>query len=156
MPTHPSVIEQMSDLLLRWQELRQAGKDATPEELCADHPEWAEELRRQMQAIRSMEALLGIGQLTADETPSNGLREEPGTLHLPGYEVLGVLDQGGMGIVYKARQLRPNRVVAIKMIRAGAHAPPEQLARFRTEAEAAAQLRHPNIVPIYEVGECTG
>ncbi len=73
-----------------------------------------------------------------------------------GYEILGVLGRGGMGVVYKARQIGLNRLVALKMIHATDHGDPRQLARFRTEAEAVARLRHPNIVQVYEVGEAEG
>ena len=75
---------------------------------------------------------------------------------MPGYEVLGELGRGGMGVVYKARQFSLNRLVALKMILAGEHAGPEQIARFRVEAEAVARMQHANIVQVYEVGEYAG
>lgn len=72
---------------------------------------------------------------------------------LPGFEILGVLGRGGMGIVYQARQIKLDRLVALKMVLGGGQADPEQLARFLVEAQAVARLRHPNIVQIHEVGE---
>jgi WD40 repeat protein len=75
---------------------------------------------------------------------------------VPGYEVLGVLGSGGMGVVYQARQLKLNRVVALKTIQGGLHIGLRALQRFQREAEAVAQLQHPNIVQIYEVGEHEG
>lgn len=75
---------------------------------------------------------------------------------VPGYEILGELGRGGMGVVYRARETTLKRLVALKMILAGSHAGPRELARFRSEAEAVARLQHSNIVQIYQTGEHEG
>ncbi len=93
------------------------------------------------------------------ETPARVHRTEASAKSGPfvaGYEILDELGRGGMGIVYKAQQLRPSRLVAIKMISAGANAGAREIERFRREADAIAQLQDPHIVQVYEVGEQDG
>ena len=73
-----------------------------------------------------------------------------------GYDIVGQLGRGGMGVVYRARQHGLDRLVALKMLRGGSQADPEALARFRIEVRAVARLRHPNVVQVFDVGESQG
>jgi formylglycine-generating enzyme required for sulfatase activity len=92
------------------------------------------------------------GAISTHPAPGEG-REYP---DVPGYEVLGILGRGGMGVVYRARQTQANRLVALKMIRAVEHASPTERLRFQIETEAVARLQHPHIVQLYEAGEVRG
>jgi mono/diheme cytochrome c family protein len=157
MPASGSVEE----LLLRWEAARRLGKDLPVEELCAGSPHLADELRRRIRAIRVMEGVLGLGEAdplkTAPAPPegaAEGLDGEPLPV-IPGYEIVRVIDRGGMGVVFEARQLALGRTVAVKMISAG-RLGPKVVARFRLEAEAVARLQHPNVVQIFEVGQVNG
>jgi WD40 repeat protein len=95
-------------------------------------------------------------QPTLAGTAASNTDSPPAGVSIPGYQVLAEIGRGGMGVVYQARQLKLDRLVALKMILAGSHAGAADLARFQTEAHAIARLQHPNIVQVYEVGDHEG
>jgi tRNA A-37 threonylcarbamoyl transferase component Bud32 len=164
-------------LQLLWGEflLRQeCGDTPTIEEYRARFPDHAEPLRCHLDHLAQLaaEALAPASEeatvyptepenVPLTRLPSTGPAPDLPRLlgedvAVPGYEVLGVLGRGGMGVVYKARQPALQRVVALKMILHAEHAGEEERQRFRIEALAVARLQHPNIVQVYEVGECQG
>src|SRR5262245_56792287 len=89
------------------------------------------------------------------EVTDHGSDTGPGNLKraIPGYEILGELGRGSMGVVYHARQVRLNRHCALKKILGGAHADAVASIRFQAEAQAVARLQHPNVVQIHSIGE---
>jgi WD40 repeat protein/predicted Ser/Thr protein kinase len=139
----------IDSILARWE----AG-GVTLDRLCQDHPSLRPEVERRVEALRAM-----APWLTQGHTPGlhgDLAEEEQSAPALPGYELLGELGKGGMGVVYKARQTALNRLVAVKMVLAEGLLNPDNRARFQIEAEVIARLHHPNIVQIHEVGEAGG
>jgi serine/threonine-protein kinase len=134
----------------------------TPEEVCAACPELLPEVRwrwLQMCAVKAdLHALFPTPGSDRGATPDLADRRHSGDElpQIPGYEVEALLGRGGMGLVYKARHLRLNRIVALKMLIAGAYAGPHERARFQREAEAVASLRHTHIVQVHDVGDHEG
>ncbi len=134
----------------------------TPEQVCEDCPELLPQVRRRWQQMCAVEAELDALFPAHTPDPSSGEdtrvpwhtgAELP---RIPGYDVEALLGRGGMGLVYKARHLRLNRVVALKMLIAGAYAGPRERARFEREAESVASLRHAHIVQVHDVGDHEG
>jgi len=168
----------VDDLLRRWQSLQEQGKSAAIDDLCAEGPEKTADLTERLRAVASMISLLGLeaesgsiesvstkGRVPDGSSPTvEGERSElaidtagPARLvQIPGYEVLGELGRGGMGVVYRARQQSLNRIVALKMILAASHAGSTATARFLHEAKTIALLKHPHVVQVYDFGSHEG
>src|SRR5262245_13005441 len=150
MPDDPRVEQLLEELL---------DSQATPETVCGDCPDLLPAVRqrwRQMCLVRAEldawfpPALAAVADTRAFPHQGTALPQ------IPGYVVEAVLGRGGMGVVFRARHLRLNRLVALKMALAGAYAGPQERERFQREAEAVARLRHPNVVQIHDVGDSDG
>lgn len=150
--------------------------DATPEEICRDTPELVPEVRAGIERLRSL--AIELDAVFPDSAPREGMtesrpfrcsqlsrgeRDDPGQgaddEQLPeihGHEILEVIGQGGMGVVYRANDLCLRRVVAVKTLLSGVPKGPRELERFVREAQSAAGLTHPNIVQVHEVGNRDG
>ncbi len=152
--------DRLVDLLVRWDDLRRHGRDATAEELCPDSPELAEELRVRIEALCGIDPVLQIAQTALAFAPEDSARSEPAVDRgvpdvmraLAVYRPQRRHARGGLGEVLAAQQEELSRLVAIKRIR------PERLhdsarRRFLREAQITAGLQHPGIVPIYGLGQ---
>jgi WD40 repeat protein len=118
-----------------------------------------EEMIGRLEDLPAASLLSGVRTVAESGPETDGQSGEapfPSTPVIPGYEVLGELGRGGMGVVYRARHVGLNRVVALKMILVGEHRRARELERFRIETEVVARLQHPHIVQIFEVGEAGG
>jgi tRNA A-37 threonylcarbamoyl transferase component Bud32 len=133
--------------------LRQLGRGLPPADYLHRFPQFRDELAARLLPPTAIHSPLA-STVPGGHPPTTDARSRYPAV--PGYQMLEELGRGGMGVVYKARHLKLKRLVALKMIRAGTGAAAEELARFRTEAQAAARLQHPNVVQVYEVGEHDG
>ena len=131
----------------------------SPEEVCPDDAELLAEVKARLEYVRRLEAKLDVLLPSSAGSDAGPAAARPWTAqppHLSGYEVQDELGRGGMGVVYRAWDQRLHRPVAIKMLLAGDFARPDERERFEREAEAAAGLRHANIVQVYQVGDFEG
>ncbi len=164
--------DRLDEALAAYERAADAGEAPTRDSILALFPDLADDLARYFAALKAVsprlaplrEALrdrpaspdLGPTRSHLPAEPSDPAPARP-LPTIPGYEILGVLGEGGMGIVYKARQVHMDRVVAVKMIRFGRFASEQARARFRTEARAVARLdQHPHIVRVLDSGEHDG
>ena len=178
----PSVREQRVDeVIAAYLEAADAGEAPDPKEFIAAHSDIAGELESFFanrdefdRMAEPLQPTVGAAPRPQADDPTLPPTDEPteaptlgptetagvaiGTMlrYFGDYELLDEIARGGMGVVYKARQVSLNRPVALKMILAGQLASEDDVKRFHAEAEAAANLDHPGIVPIFEVGEHEG
>lgn len=155
MSDAPASDELLASLLARMSASERASPGEALDSLSRQHPELAGELR----ALWATAAVLdGLDLGPELEAAAMDGAAAPGELprRIGDYELTGELGRGGMGVVYRARQVSLGRTVALKMILRGELASPADVSRFRVEAESAARLDHPHIVSIYEVGQHDG
>lgn len=145
---------------------RERGEKLTKEKFLAEHPELADELRDQLSGLDMVDkagSSVNSAKLPGDETldakgSSAEIRESelPHIPRISGYEIHRMIGRGGMGVVYKATQISTKRQVALKVLLEGPLASEQARKRFEREIEVAAQLRHGNIIPIYDSGKSDG
>ena len=146
--------QELAELLSLAEDALQRGEPRELEELCQQHPEHAEELRLLLATAR-------VAEMAGDQYRQESRGDAKGATHLElslplylgDYELIEEIGRGGMGVVFRARQVSLDREVAVKMISRGPLASDQERARFQAEARAVAQLDHPGIVPVYDVGE---
>jgi serine/threonine protein kinase len=147
--------ERLALLLTRLDDERRGGRVPDIQAIAIENPDLADELRQLWAVAQVAQTFARPSDPDATLAPRSG--EQPSGLFprdFGDYILLSELGRGGMGVVYKARHKILNRVVALKMLLHGDAASADDRARIRAEAKAAALLKHPNIVPVFDVGEC--
>jgi serine/threonine-protein kinase len=129
-----------------------AGEAVDLQAVIARYPERAEQLRRLLPALELLDQLGSSAGADKPSRPTGKERPDEMTGVLGDFRILREVGRGGMGVVYEARQMSLNRRVALKVLPFAANLDPRQLKRFQNEAQAAASLEHPHIVPVYAVG----
>lgn len=151
----------LSDLLIRWEELRERGQTFPTEELCAGHPELADALRRRVEVLQAMDPLLGPTSVpgedsTADSpapwSPGAGARVRRSASCSSTYSNFRFHAAGGLGEVFMAHGEDLHRDVALKFVKPQIALDPDSRHRFLQEAEVTGRLEHPGIVPVYSLG----
>jgi len=141
------------DVERRLERLLESGTSV--EDVCAGRPDLIDEVRRRWREVRDVRAQ--VDELFPRAADENGDPTAPGRFpDVPGYTIEAELGRGGMGVVYRARQERLQRTVAVKMLLTGRFASEREMRRFRREAEYVAQLCHENIVAVFDCGEVDG
>ena len=142
----------LDEIIAEYLRAQDCGEAPPREELLQQHADLADELREFFDDQDRVDVAAGglHGALPQRQFVPPKVR------YFGDYELLDEIARGGMGVVYRARQTSLNRDVALKMILSGHLASEEDVKRFKTEAEAAANLQHPGIVPVHEVGEHEG
>jgi serine/threonine protein kinase len=154
--TIDSIDPRLLDLVMRYEERAQQGQPVTPEELCSETPELLEPLKRHLAALERAANLLGRTAETADSWATQAPEAKPllsKPEQIPGYTILGEIGRGGMGVVYRARDERLNRDVAVKLLADDVPANSPPALRFLVEAKITGQLQHPGIPAVHELGQ---
>ncbi|MGI9471130.1 MAG: serine/threonine-protein kinase [Rubripirellula sp.] len=176
LATRESDSDAFQDLLVECLDAIQEGHAIDLEELRRQHPDHADSISEFLENHKLFQQAIGEIRPSMTQVAISpdartrvrrgasgstfwslaGLKDREFPIPFGEYSLLREIDRGGMGIVFKALHINLNRVVALKIMRSGEMASEEELRRFRAEAEASAAVKHPNIIPIFEVGESHG